>query len=78
MDADRVRSEARKLVEPGFRVIRVRLGYEGTRADVETVRAIHKAVPDDIPLMSHQSLAVSEAVPYALDGEGLRCIEDPT
>ena len=82
MDVDRVRTEARELVEPGFRAIKVRLGYEDARADVEIVRAIRSAVPDDITLMSdyNQSLSVSEAMQrvHALDGEGLCWIEEPT
>ena len=82
MDVDRVRSEARELVEPGFSAIKVRLGYEDARADVEIVRAIRNAVPDEITLMSdyNQSLTVPEAIQraHALDGEGLCWIEEPT
>ena len=82
MDVDRVRSEARELVEPGFSAIKVRLGYEDARADVEIVRAIRNAVPDELTLMSdyNQALSVAEAIrrAHALAGEGLCWIEEPT
>ena len=81
-DVDRVRSEARELVEPGFRAIKVRLGYEDARADVGIVRTIRSAVSDEITLMSdyNQVLSVAEAVQrvHALAGEGLCWIEEPT
>ena len=80
--AERARDEARELVEPGFKAIKVRLGYPDAKTDVEVMRAIRKAIPDNIALMSdyNQSLSVPEAVQraQALDSEGLCWIEEPT
>jgi mandelate racemase len=70
------------LLEPGFRAVKIRLGYPEPRTDVEVVRAVRQAVGPDVVLMSdyNQALSVSEAVHRAhlLDGEGLLWIEEPT
>ena len=80
--AERASDEARALVEPGFKAIKVRLGYPDTKTDVEVVRAVRNAISDNIALMSdyNQALSVPEAVQraQALDGEGLSWIEEPT
>lgn len=82
MDADRVRAEARELVDAGFRAVKVRLGYADGHADATVVRAVRHALADDVVLMSdyNQALSVPEAVSRAsaLDGEGLYWIEEPT
>lgn len=81
MDVNRVRKEAQDLVNAGFYAIKVRLGYPDARTDVEIVRAIRQAVPNNIRLMSdyNQALSVPEAIQRvaALDQEGLYWIEEP-
>jgi mandelate racemase len=78
---DRVAAEAERLAA-GFRAIKVRLGYPDLKTDIAVVRAIKRAVGDDVTLMSdyNQALTVPEAVARvgALDDEGLYWIEEPT
>jgi len=78
----RAAGEAVELAEPGFRAIKVRLGYPDARDDVEVVRAVRQAVGDKMLLMSdyNQSLSVAEAMRRcdALADEGLAWIEEPT
>ena len=80
--ADRAAVEAEQLVAPGFRAVKVRLGYPDAKTDVEVVRAVRRAVGDGVQLMSdyNQSLSVAEALrrTAALTGEGLTWIEEPT
>ena len=78
----RAGAEARELAAPGFKAIKVRLGYPDLKTDVEVIRAVRHAVGEDILLMSdyNQSLSVPEAIrrAQALDDEGLYWIEEPT
>jgi len=80
--AGRAATEAQQLAAPGFPAIKVRLGYADARADVEVVRAVRRAVGEEILLMSdyNQSLSVPEAMTRveALAGEGLYWVEEPT
>ncbi len=79
---DRAAAEAEDLVVPGFTAIKVRLGYADVAADVAVVRAVRRAVGDDVLLMSdfNQSLTVPQARSRIrrLDDEGLFWIEEPT
>ncbi|OOG25152.1 mandelate racemase [Thioalkalivibrio denitrificans] len=79
---DRAAEEAVQLLEPGFRAIKVRLGYPDLRTDLSVVRAVRAAVGDDIVLMAdyNQMLSVPEAIEriQALADEGLYWIEEPT
>jgi mandelate racemase len=74
--------EARALCAGGFGAIKVRLGYPTLAEDLEVVRAVRKAIPDHVLLMSdyNQSLSVTEALRrgHALAGENLYWIEEPT
>jgi mandelate racemase len=74
--------EAVELLQPGFRAVKIRLGYPEDRTDVEVVRAVRQAVGPDVVLMSdyNQALSVADAVRRArlLDDEGLLWIEEPT
>ena len=78
----RAAEEAQELLGAGFGAIKVRLGYEDIRTDLEVVRAIKGAVGEDVALMSdyNQSLSVAEASrrAAALEDEGLYWIEEPT
>jgi mandelate racemase len=80
--AERAAAEARELVAPGFRAVKVRLGYSDLETDVAVFRAVRRAVGDEILLMTdyNQSLSVPEAArrARALDGEGVYWIEEPT
>jgi len=79
--AERAVTEAQQLAAPGFQAIKVRLGYSELKTDVEVVRAVRRAVGNDLLLMSdyNQALAVPEAIRriQALDDEGLYWIEEP-
>jgi mandelate racemase len=79
---ERAAEEAQELLAPGFGAIKVRLGYEELKTDLEVVRAIRDSVGEDAVLMSdyNQSLSVAEASrrTAALDEEGLYWIEEPT
>ena len=80
--ADRAAAEAEQLAAPGFRAIKVRLGYGSVGADLDVVRAVRRAIGPDAELMSdyNQGLSVAEAVLRAdvLAGEGLYWVEEPT
>jgi mandelate racemase len=80
--AERAAAEAEQLAAPGFRAIKVRLGYADAKTDVEVVRAVRLAVGAGIDVMSdyNQGLSVAEAVlrTEALAGEGLYWVEEPT
>ncbi|HZS03838.1 MAG TPA: enolase C-terminal domain-like protein [Blastocatellia bacterium] len=80
--AERAAAEAQELLSPGFNAIKLRLGYPDLRIDVEVVRAVRRAVGENVLVMSdyNQSLSVPEAIrrTQALDQEGLYWIEEPT
>jgi mandelate racemase len=80
--AARAAAEAAELVAPGFRGVKVRLGYADTKADVDVVRAVRRAIDDGVQLMSdyNQALSVADALLRvdALADEGLAWIEEPT
>jgi mandelate racemase len=73
--------EAEKLLEAGFRAVKLRLGYPTLEADLAAVRAVRKRLPEGVKLMVdfNQALSVAEAIRRGrvLDGEGLYWIEEP-
>ncbi len=75
-------AEARELAAPGFRALKVRLGYPDLETDVAVVRAVREAAGPHVALMAdyNQSLSVPEAIRRGrrLDDEGLAWIEEPT
>jgi mandelate racemase len=79
---ERAAAEAVELIAPGFRGVKVRLGYPELSSDVAVVRAVRRAIGDGIELMSdyNQSLSVAESLRRcaALRDEGLAWIEEPT
>jgi len=79
---ERAAAEAAALAAPGFRAIKVRLGYADAAADLAVVRAVRRSVGDDITLMSdyNQGLSAAQALvrTQALADEGLAWIEEPT
>ncbi|MFQ6022312.1 MAG: enolase C-terminal domain-like protein [Acidiferrobacterales bacterium] len=79
---EHVGAEAQELVAPGFRAIKVRLGYPDIATDVAVVRAVREAIADNVLIMTdyNQSLSVPEALQrvHHLDDEGIYWIEEPT
>lgn len=79
--AERAADEAQQLAAPGFDAIKVRLGYPELKTDIGVVRAVKRAIGDEVLLMSdyNQALSVAEAIRRirALDDEGLYWIEEP-
>lgn len=73
--------EAEDLAKLGFRAIKLRIGHPRLDDDLAAVRAVRKAIPPDVALMTdfNQGLDVAEAIRRgrALDGEGLTWIEEP-
>jgi mandelate racemase len=73
--------EAERLLDGGFRAMKVRLGYPTLEADIAAVDAVRKRLPDDIALMTdyNQALTVAEAIRRgrALDTENIHWIEEP-
>lgn len=73
--------EAEKLLDGGFRAIKLRLGYPTLDADLAAARAVRKRVPGEIAVMAdyNQALSVDDALlrGRALDAEGLEWIEEP-
>ncbi len=79
--AQRAAAEAERLLVPGFRAIKIRLGYAELAGDLAVLRAVRKAVGDGIGLMVdyNQVLDRAEAARRirALDDENLLWIEEP-
>jgi mandelate racemase len=74
--------EALKLLEGGFKGVKLRLGHPTLRDDLAAVRAVRAALPDTVALMVdyNQGLSVPDAVERgrALQGEGVYWLEEPT
>ena len=75
--------EAEALVGEGFSAVKLRLGRPNSKDDLAAVRAVKKAIGEDITLMCdfNQALTVNEAIRRGrlLDDEGgLHWIEEPT
>jgi mandelate racemase len=81
MAPDPLADEAEKLLEGGFRAVKLRLGYPTLEEDLVAVHAVRKRIPDSIHVMVdyNQALTVPEAIARgrALDGEGVYWIEEP-
>jgi len=81
MEAGALADEAQKLLNGGFRALKLRLGYPTLEADVAAVRAVRARIPDDVAVLVdyNQALSVQEAIRRgrALDAEGIEWIEEP-
>ena len=79
--AERAAAESVEVAAPGFKAIKVRLGYPTIAEDVAAVRAVRRAVGEAMILMSDYNQALlppeAEARARALDAEGLAWIEEP-
>ena len=73
---------AEDWVRRGFKGIKAKIGYPTVKEDLAVVRAMRKAVGDDVAIMVdyNQSLTPAEAVQRLriLDDEGLTWVEEPT
>jgi mandelate racemase len=73
--------EALKMVAEGFKAVKLRLGYPTVDEDVAVTRAVRRALPDDVVLMTdyNQALDLPEALRRgrALEDEGIYWIEEP-
>jgi mandelate racemase len=78
---ERATTEARELLAPGFRAIKVRLGYPEAVTDLAVVRAVRGAIGRDVALMAdyNQALSPAEATRRGrmLDDEHLLWLEEP-
>ena len=78
---DPAADEAERLLDRGFRAVKLRLGYPVLDADLAVVRAVRGRLPESVKVMVdfNQALSVAEALRRgrAIDGEGLAWIEEP-
>lgn len=81
METGALAAEVDKLLERGFRAIKLRLGYPTLSDDITAVHAVKARLPSGVALMVdyNQALAPDEALKRgrALDNEGLAWIEEP-
>jgi mandelate racemase len=82
MDPMGAAADAEAAVAQGFAAVKLKLGRGDLSADLESLRAVRRAVGDAARIMVdyNQSLSVPEAMARieVLDGEGLTWIEEPT
>ncbi len=75
-------SVAEDWVKRGFKGVKAKIGYASAAQDLEVVRAMRKAVGDDVAIMVdyNQCLTPAEAIERlrVLDNEGLTWVEEPT
>jgi mandelate racemase len=75
-------AEAEEVLALGFGAVKVKVGRGVLADDLDTIRAVRRAVGDGVRLMVdyNQSLSVADAIDRAraLDREGLHWIEEPT
>jgi mandelate racemase len=80
-DLGALADEAEKLLQGGFRAIKLRLGYPTLQADIAAVQAVRKRIGDGVALMAdyNQALSVEEAQlrGRALDAENIYWLEEP-
>jgi mandelate racemase len=66
----------------GFKGVKAKIGYPSVKEDLAVIRAIRKAVGDEVAIMVdyNQSLTPPQAMERirALEGEGLAWVEEPT
>jgi mandelate racemase len=81
MGAEKTAEEALKLLEGGFKAVKLRLGYPTLEQDVAVTKAVRRALPEDVKLMTdyNQALDVVEATQrgLAIQHEGISWIEEP-
>lgn len=80
-DLGALAAEAERLLDGGFRALKLRLGYASLAQDIAAVRAVRKRIGDGADLMVdyNQALSVEEALARgrALDAENIFWLEEP-
>jgi mandelate racemase len=73
--------EAEKLLEGGFKSVKLRLGHPTLEQDLAVARAVRARLPTSVqmPVDYNQALTVTEAIHRgrALEGEGIAWLEEP-
>ena len=73
--------EAEKLLDGGFKGVKLRLGYSSLAEDLAVTRAVRARLPDEVALLVdyNQGLSVREAIARggALQAEGVYWLEEP-
>jgi mandelate racemase len=81
MPKDALVDEAEKLLERGFRAIKLRLGYPTLEEDIAAIHAVKRRLPGGVALMVdyNQALSSEEELKRgrALDREGIAWLEEP-
>ena len=81
MPADAAADEAEKLLEGGFRSVKLRLGHPTLEQDLAVARAVRARLPDgvEMPVDYNQALTVTEAIRRgrALEAERIAWLEEP-
>jgi mandelate racemase len=81
MGPQKTADEALKLLESDLKAVKLRLGYPTLEEDVAVVRAVRRALPDAVTLMTdyNQALDTPEAIRRgrAIENEGIYWIEEP-
>jgi mandelate racemase len=81
MPTDALADEAEKLLQRGFRAVKLRLGYPTLAEDMAAVHAVKRRIPAGVAVMVdyNQALSLDEARTRgrALENEGLAWLEEP-
>jgi len=81
MSPEAAADEAEKLLEGGFRSIKLRLGHPTLEQDLAVTRAVRERLPNatELPVDYNQALTVAEAIRRgrALESEGIAWLEEP-
>lgn len=81
MEPAAVAEDAARLLEGGFSAVKLRLGHETLEADLATMRAVRRKLPDMVSIMVdyNQALFRADAIRRgrALEAEGAYWLEEP-
>jgi mandelate racemase len=81
MEADRLSTEADALLAGGLMAVKFRLGYPSVAEDITALKAVRRAVGDDVAIMVdyNQALTSAEAIARGreLEKEGIYWLEEP-
>jgi mandelate racemase len=81
MEPDRLSKEADALLARGLRAVKLRLGYPSAKEDISALKAVRRAVGDDVAIMVdyNQALTMAEAIARGrlLEEEGIDWFEEP-
>jgi len=81
MEPDRLSTEADALLAGGLKAVKLRLGYPSVVEDITALKAVRRAVGDDVAIMVdyNQALTSAEAIARGreLEKEGIYWLEEP-